>query len=347
MATLKNTTINDTGFLKLPSGTDAQRPGTPEAGMMRWNTTSSGVEVYDGTAWGSVGGGSDATTLQGYSVSSLINDTHSTFSQGNLPVGWYTIATNSGNRAVARFGIRDTQSSRHQTAVFYASHNYGSFSEITLLHSSRFSGNPFRYIRIKEGSTYDGAMLQVYIDDAGNYVNAYLLGDNFQFSGWVLKDWVPDGTDPGGLGNFAGLTNTAAQIDINQVLDGGMVTTGEIYAGGNTTQYKVWHEGNLSLSSTPILYTFVLDVLPLTSVTLTHNLNTCKLLFLAYRYCFTEMYETEINTFVRSHCPNYIQYQSDTRICVSDKTLNSITFCNVCAGSDGRWSRLYAQLFGF
>lgn len=64
MATLKNTVVNDTGYLKLPSGTDAQRPGTPEAGMMRWNTTSSGVEVYDGTAWGSVGS-SDADTLDG------------------------------------------------------------------------------------------------------------------------------------------------------------------------------------------------------------------------------------------------------------------------------------------
>ena len=58
MATLKNTTINDTGYLKLPTGTDAQRPASPEAGMMRWNTTSSSTEVYDGTAWSSVGGSS-------------------------------------------------------------------------------------------------------------------------------------------------------------------------------------------------------------------------------------------------------------------------------------------------
>ena len=64
MATLKNTVVNDTGYLKLPSGTDAQRPGTPQAGMIRWNTTSSGVEVYDWAAWGSVGS-SDADTLDG------------------------------------------------------------------------------------------------------------------------------------------------------------------------------------------------------------------------------------------------------------------------------------------
>ena len=53
MATLKNTIINDTGFLVLPSGTDAQRPGTPTTGMIRVNTNTTPyyLEVYNGTAW--------------------------------------------------------------------------------------------------------------------------------------------------------------------------------------------------------------------------------------------------------------------------------------------------------
>lgn len=51
MATLKNTTIDDTGFLKLPSGTTAQRPGSPSAGQMRFNSTFKTVETYDGTLW--------------------------------------------------------------------------------------------------------------------------------------------------------------------------------------------------------------------------------------------------------------------------------------------------------
>jgi hypothetical protein len=33
-----DTTIDSTGFLKLPVGTEAQRPATPAAGMMRFNT---------------------------------------------------------------------------------------------------------------------------------------------------------------------------------------------------------------------------------------------------------------------------------------------------------------------
>ena len=42
---------------KIPSGTTAQRDGSPSAGFFRWNTTTSSAEIYDGSAWGLVGGG--------------------------------------------------------------------------------------------------------------------------------------------------------------------------------------------------------------------------------------------------------------------------------------------------
>lgn len=58
MATLKNTTINDTGYLKLPSGTTAQRPVSPSVGYMRYNTTDNKVEIYDGSDWATFNYGS-------------------------------------------------------------------------------------------------------------------------------------------------------------------------------------------------------------------------------------------------------------------------------------------------
>ena len=45
-----------TGSAKLPVGTTAQRDGTPAAGMIRYNTTTSSFEGY-GSAWGAIGGG--------------------------------------------------------------------------------------------------------------------------------------------------------------------------------------------------------------------------------------------------------------------------------------------------
>ena len=151
----------------------------------------------------------------------------------NLSTGWYTVAVNRGDRAVARFGVRDIASSRHQNLIFYASHMYGAHSEITVLHSSRYSGWPIGGIRIKEGGTYDGALLQVYVRDATNSLEFYMLGDNFQASGWIPKPWVPDGTDPGDVNNFSALTNVAAEIEVGKILDGGITTTGQIYATGS------------------------------------------------------------------------------------------------------------------
>ena len=42
---------NRLGRFTLPKGTTAQRPSSPQAGHVRYNTTLSYVEVYDGSAW--------------------------------------------------------------------------------------------------------------------------------------------------------------------------------------------------------------------------------------------------------------------------------------------------------
>jgi hypothetical protein len=62
MATLKNTTIDDTGFLKFPSGTDGQRPPSPSVGMSRYNTTGDVFEGWDGNNWLPLGGGATGAT---------------------------------------------------------------------------------------------------------------------------------------------------------------------------------------------------------------------------------------------------------------------------------------------
>lgn len=45
-------TDSTTGGMYLPAGTTAQRPASPATGMMRFNTTTNSVEVYNGTSWG-------------------------------------------------------------------------------------------------------------------------------------------------------------------------------------------------------------------------------------------------------------------------------------------------------
>jgi hypothetical protein len=51
-----DSTFSSTGSLTISKGTTAQRPGSPASGMLRFNTTTTEFEGYNGTAWASVGG---------------------------------------------------------------------------------------------------------------------------------------------------------------------------------------------------------------------------------------------------------------------------------------------------
>lgn len=50
-----------TGAANVPAGTNGERPGSPAAGMFRFNSDTSSFEGYDGSAWGSIGGGVEYT----------------------------------------------------------------------------------------------------------------------------------------------------------------------------------------------------------------------------------------------------------------------------------------------
>ena len=49
--------ITATGALRLPVGTTAQRPSSPATGDIRFSSTDTAAEIYNGTAWGAIGGG--------------------------------------------------------------------------------------------------------------------------------------------------------------------------------------------------------------------------------------------------------------------------------------------------
>lgn len=59
--------IDTTTALVLPTGTNAQRPSTPQDGMLRFNQDTDKVEVYDGTDWVSVGSSAGAISTQSFS----------------------------------------------------------------------------------------------------------------------------------------------------------------------------------------------------------------------------------------------------------------------------------------
>jgi hypothetical protein len=88
---------SNTGSGKLPVGTTAERDGSPAAGFLRFNSTLGKPEIYNGSAWGSVGGGA---TGGGSDAVFIENDqtvtTNYTISAGKNAGTFGPITINSG-----------------------------------------------------------------------------------------------------------------------------------------------------------------------------------------------------------------------------------------------------------
>ena len=86
-------TIGGTGALELPSGTTAQEPGTAAAGALRWNTTQSWVEYYNGSIWQPFTSPSSAVTSFSGGTTGL---TPSTATSGSVTLAGTLAVANGG-----------------------------------------------------------------------------------------------------------------------------------------------------------------------------------------------------------------------------------------------------------
>ena len=94
-----------TGSAVIPTGTTGQQDGSPAAGYLRFNTTDTSFEGYDGSAWGSIGGGATSDAIYENSATIAENITIATgrngMSTGPISVaGGVTVTVESGARYV-------------------------------------------------------------------------------------------------------------------------------------------------------------------------------------------------------------------------------------------------------
>lgn len=68
--------VPGTGSITLPTGTTAQRPGSPQAGMQRYNTTINAAEYYNGSRW---------VRMEGGVIQTVIGTISSTSSNSQIP----------------------------------------------------------------------------------------------------------------------------------------------------------------------------------------------------------------------------------------------------------------------
>ena len=183
----------------------------------------------------------------------------------DLATGYHTIALIEGatggsasgtgrqaQRGIGTFLIRNTDSSRHQSITLTASHLFGggNGNGISVEHSSYFSTLGINAVRLKENSTYDGAVLQINIADATNNIEVYLK-NNFQESGWVLIQAVADASDPStgslglGFNNAYSTFSAVATTSITDIAQLGQRIQGMLAVGSIRTVDEIEINGNL------------------------------------------------------------------------------------------------------
>ena len=86
---------NYTSSLNIPSGTTAQRDGSPAVGMFRHNSTLNQFEGYNNGAWGAIGGGAGAT---GGGTEAIFHENENAMDQD------YTIGNGTSNINAGVFG---------------------------------------------------------------------------------------------------------------------------------------------------------------------------------------------------------------------------------------------------
>ena len=78
--TCQNLFSAGTSHFKIPAGTTGQRPGTGVAGDIRFNSSLTKFEGYDGSVWGGLGGGTEedttVATTSASTVASLVHASH-------------------------------------------------------------------------------------------------------------------------------------------------------------------------------------------------------------------------------------------------------------------------------
>ncbi len=194
MATLLTTTFSNTDYITLPKGTSAQRPGSPVAGMMRFNTDLAFTEYHDGTAWRQAGTGlySDLGMSASTPATSgvQIKKFRPSYSSGNYyiqPPGqsaylvYVDMVNLGGGWVLVARGREGLQGSNNAWWNDNGSPNglYTNNLVLANINSTTPVYMPSAWIRALTASTYWSEM-----QSGGMIINRTDLGDSFQIGGY-------------------------------------------------------------------------------------------------------------------------------------------------------------------
>ena len=96
-----NVDMSHTGYLRIPRGTTAQRPGSGAAGMIRYNTTLGAIEEFDGSNWKTLSqsfsaSGGTVTTSGIYTYHTFTSSGTFTVTSGAKSISYLIVAGGGG-----------------------------------------------------------------------------------------------------------------------------------------------------------------------------------------------------------------------------------------------------------
>lgn len=139
MANLKNTAINDTGYLRIPNGTESQRPAGQD-GIIRYNTEKSKVEFYNSE----YGGRWEDFTIPWFYRSIITNGyilggykSSVTYRRVNRTVHATDVTTDLGDQLDRSFNYKAGAVAKDYIFVFGAGNAHNASSNLTTAFNSR------------------------------------------------------------------------------------------------------------------------------------------------------------------------------------------------------------------
>jgi hypothetical protein len=214
-------TMSSTGSMTIPSGTTAQRPASPTAGMVRFNTTLDYVEYYNGDGWfatdttGVAASGGTETTVGGYKIHTFTSSGTFTVTSGGA-IEYLVIAGGGGGGSGTAGG---GGAGGYRTNVSGATSGGGASAEGT------FSVTPQAYT-ITVGAGGAGGVVSTNLPASGS--NSTALGIT-SIGGGAGGEGNPNNSFTNGLNGGSG--GGSWQYSSNSGT-AGSGTTGQGYAGG-------------------------------------------------------------------------------------------------------------------
>jgi len=229
--------FNATNSILIPVGNTAQRPATGVAGMVRYNSTTTGVEVYNGTSWSALGSSFTSITTETFNGDGAT--TSFTLSSANFTTDSVIVTLNGVVQqpavayAVSGTSLVFTEAPATGDVIvvreLQTTTSVGSISSGTSsLGISTASGNAF--------FTIGGISNVMTVSTSGVDITGNLtVSGNATLSGNIMGDRIQNGTTTIDIQSASGNANitVAATSNVAVFTTGGLNLAGVLSATGN------------------------------------------------------------------------------------------------------------------